>query len=81
MARPVHSWTIENARANLNELIERAISDGPQRVTRGGKGVVVVVSAADWERRHRGRGDLVDFFANSPLREEGLTIERLTDYR
>jgi prevent-host-death family protein len=74
------SWKIKDARANFSELIDRAMSEGPQLVTRNGKKAVVVVSARDWERRRRRRGDLVDFFVNSPLREEGLIIERLTDY-
>ena len=74
------TWKIKDARANFSELVDRAISDGPQIVTRNGKNAVVVVSAGEWERRNRRRGDLVDFFASSPLREEGLTIERVTDY-
>ena len=39
-----------------------------------------LVVSAEPERRDRRRGDLVDFFANSPLREEALMIERVTDY-
>jgi prevent-host-death family protein len=74
------SWKIKEARANFSELVARAMSEGPQLVTRNGKKAVVVVSAEEWERRKRRRGDLVDFFANSPLREEGVVIERLTDY-
>ena len=74
------SWKIKDARANFSELVARAMNEGPQLVTRNGKKAVVVVSAEEWERRKRRRGDLVDFFANSPLREEGVVIERLTDY-
>jgi prevent-host-death family protein len=74
------TWKIKDARANFSELVDRALSDGPQVVTRNGKTAVVVISAAEWERRNRRRGDLVEFFASSPLREEGLTIERVIDY-
>ena len=74
------TWKIKDARANFSELVDRALNDGPQVVTRNGKKAVVVISAAEWERRNRRRGDLVEFFASSPLREEGLKIERLTDY-
>jgi prevent-host-death family protein len=74
------TWKIKDARANFSELVDRALSDGPQVVTRNGKKAVVVISAAEWERRNRRRGDLVEFFASSPLREEELTIERITDY-
>jgi prevent-host-death family protein len=72
-------WNIEDARTKFSELVDRAVNEGPQLVTRNGKNAVVVISAQDWERRSRRRGDLVDFFANSPLREEGVVIEPTTD--
>ena len=71
---------IKDARANFSTLVDKAISGGPQIVTRNGKKAVVVVSIEEWVRRERRCGDLVDFFANSPLREEGIEIERQRDY-
>ena len=76
MAERVRTWQLKDARANFSTLVDKAISDGPQIVTRNGKKAVVVVSVEEWTRRERRRGDLVDFFANSPLREEGIEIER-----
>jgi len=76
MAERVRTWQLKDARANFSTLVNRAISDGPQIVTRNGKEAAVVVSMEEWTRRDRRRGDLVDFFANSPLREEGIEIER-----
>jgi prevent-host-death family protein len=80
MAVSTRTWQIKDARANFSALVDKAISDGPQIVTRNGKKTVVVVSADEWERRKRHPGDLVEFFANSPLREESLEIERSTDH-
>ena len=80
MAEPVRTWQIKDARANFSTLVDKAISDGPQIVTRNGKKAVVVMSIDEWMRRERRSGDLVDFFANSPLREEGIEIERQRDY-
>ena len=85
-ARPaVATWRVEDA-AGLGALVDRALSEGPQLVTRDGRPAAVLVSAEEWERRGRGRpddgsggGDLVDFFAASPFREEGIEIERLGD--
>ena len=71
---------IKDARANFSTLVDKAISDGPQIVTRNGKKAVVVVSIEEWVRRERRCGDLVDFFANSPLHEENVEIERQRDY-
>ena len=80
MAEPVRTWQIKDARANFSTLVDKAISDGPQIVTRNGKRAVVVVSVEEWARRERRNGDLVEFFANSPLREEGFELERQRDY-
>lgn len=80
MTEPVRTWQLKDARANFSTLVDKAISDGPQIVTRNGKKAVVVVSMEEWMRRERRCGDLVDFFANSPLREEAIDIERQRDF-
>ena len=80
MAEPVRTWQLKDARANFSALVEKAMRDGPQIVTRNGKKAVVVVSMEEWMRRERRQGGLVEFFANSPLRKEGIEIERQQDY-
>jgi prevent-host-death family protein len=80
VTEPVRTWQLKDARASFSTLVDKAMRDGPQIVTRNGKKVVVVVSIEQWMRREHRRGDLVDFFANSPLREEGIEIERHRDY-
>ena len=80
MGKPAHTWQIRDARANFSSLIDKAISEGPQTVTRNGKIVVVVVAAEQWEHRERRQIDLVEFFASSPLREEGIEVDRVRDY-
>ena len=80
MAELTRTWQIKDARANFSTLVDKAISDGPQIVTRHGKKTVVVVSVQEWERRRRPHGDLVEFFAASPLRKERFEIERVRDY-
>ncbi|MGI8840941.1 MAG: type II toxin-antitoxin system prevent-host-death family antitoxin [Caulobacteraceae bacterium] len=44
------TWTGAEAQANFEQVIEKAESEGPQRVTSGGMEAVMVVSAEDWER-------------------------------
>lgn len=75
----VPSWALKDARAHFSELVDKALTQGPQIVTRNDRKAVVVVAMEEWERRHRRQGDLVDFFARSPLREEGVVIERVLD--
>jgi prevent-host-death family protein len=60
-------WTVAQAKAKLSELIETARTHGPQTVTRNGRRAVVVVDAAEWERKTQRSGSLVDFFNDSPL--------------
>ncbi|MCC6775330.1 MAG: type II toxin-antitoxin system Phd/YefM family antitoxin [Hyphomicrobiales bacterium] len=42
------SWKLHDAKARFSELVRRAQSDGPQRVTVHGKDTVVVLSAEDY---------------------------------
>lgn len=80
MTEPARTWPIKDARARFSDLVDRALQEGPQVVTRNGRKTVVVVAAEEWERRNRRRGDLVDFFARSPLREAGVELERVADH-
>jgi len=72
----VETWTVAKAKAKLSEVIERALSDGPQTITRNGRTAVVVVAAEEWERKVKRTGNLAEFFAESPLRGSDLKIER-----
>jgi prevent-host-death family protein len=71
-----NEWTVASAKAHLSRVIEQAIHDGPQTITRNGRSAVVVVSVEEWETRTRRRGNLADFFAESPLRNSGLGMGR-----
>jgi prevent-host-death family protein len=46
----MQSWPLEEARKHIADLVNTAIAEGPQRVTRHGKGAVVVVSEDEWQR-------------------------------
>jgi prevent-host-death family protein len=73
------SWNVAEAKAKLSEVIEKAQTSGPQRITRHGKDAVVVVSAEEWKRKTKRRESLAEFLLASPLRGWGLEIERLGD--
>jgi prevent-host-death family protein len=72
-------WTVAQAKAHLSQVIEQALHDGPQTITRNGRNAVVVVSAQEWESKTKRKGNLADFFAESPLRNSGLVIKRDPD--
>ncbi|MDQ2900634.1 MAG: type II toxin-antitoxin system prevent-host-death family antitoxin [Acidobacteriota bacterium] len=73
------AWTVADAKARLSEVIQRAVSGGPQVITKNGHKMVVVVSVEEWERKTRRKGNLAEFFAASPLRESGLNVKRNKD--
>ena len=74
-----NAWTLATAKAHFSEVVENALKDGPQIITRHGRKAVVVVAAEEWERKTQRQGTLADFFAASPLRDSGLEIERPKD--
>ena len=39
-----HTWALQDAKNRFSELVEQALHDGPQMVTRRGKETVVVLS-------------------------------------
>src|ERR1700682_3889381 len=73
------SWTVAEAKAKFSEIIERAMSEGPQTITRNGRTAAVVVGAEEWQRKTKRVGNLAEFFAESPLRGSGLKIRRLKE--
>lgn len=78
-AMGTQSWTVAEAKAKFSEVIERAMSEGPQTITRKGRTAAVVVGAEEWERKTKRVGTLSEFFAASPLRGSGLKVRRQTE--
>ena len=60
-------------------MIDRALAEGPQAITRRGRETAFVVSAEEWRRKTRRKGNLAEFFMNSPLRGSGIDLERIDD--
>ncbi len=73
------SWTVAEAKAKFSEIIQRAMSEGPQTITRNGHTTAVVVGAEEWQRKTQRVGNLAEFFAASPLRASGLKIRRFKE--
>lgn len=81
MVADAKTWSLANAKAHLSEVIDQAVSEGPQTITRRGRPTAVVVSAEEWERERRRKGTLSEFFRNSPLYGSGIDLERIHDER
>ncbi len=72
------TWQLQEAKNKLSEVVEKAIQDGPQRITKWGEDAAVVVSAKDFDRMKRGKQSLAEFLRSSPLRE--LDLDRAKDF-
>ena len=71
------TWSVADAKARLSQLLDQAINDGPQAITKRGREVAIVVSVEEWHRKSSRTGSLAGFLAASPLRDSGLDIERV----
>ena len=71
-----HPWSVADAKARLSELLDQAINNGPQAITRRGREIAIVVSVEEWHKKTSRSGSLAEFLAASPLRDSGLDIER-----
>jgi prevent-host-death family protein len=75
-ARSRGKWALQDAKARFSELVRKATTEGPQRVTVHGREEVVIISVEEY-RRAKGQptGEaLVKLLHDSPLRS--LKIER-----
>jgi len=70
------SWAVAEAKAKFSEVVEQALSEGPQEITRNGKQAVTVIATKELERLRQPKQSLAEFLLNSPLRGSGLTIRR-----
>ena len=72
-----HAWQLQDAKNKLSEVIERAIKNGPQEITRRGKKAAVVLSFQEYGRLIAGTETLAEFFRQSPLSE--IKFDRAKD--
>lgn len=78
------TWQLQEAKAKFSLLVDKALSEGPQTVTRRGKEVVVVLSAEDYKRLEERRPSLLEVLMSGPEGElelpERVVQEREVDW-
>lgn len=72
-------WQLQDAKNRLSELVRKARQEGPQVITLHGRDAAVVVSAHEYRRISRPKGNLVEFVRKSPLAGAKLDIGRSGD--
>jgi len=73
------TWQLQTAKNRLSEVVDRAIHEGPQRITRRGVEAAVLVSSDDFRKLTKPKTDIVEFFRRSPLCGVSLDLERAKD--
>ena len=69
-------WNLQDAKARLSELVDRAVMGEPQIVLRRGEPAAVVLPYSEYEAERKPRESLFSFFQNSPLYGLDLDLER-----
>ena len=72
----MRTWPLQQARDRFRDLVDSALEEGPQRVTRHGKQAVVVVAESEWDRRAGSSRRFGDLLAECPLTTEDLPPRR-----
>jgi prevent-host-death family protein len=71
------TWTLQDAKARLSEVLRRSRTDGPQRVTIHGREEAVILSAHAFRRLLSGQAGqaLVDALQACPHPDFGMALE------
>jgi prevent-host-death family protein len=72
----MRQWPLQDAKAQLSEIVRLATEQGPQEITLRGDPAVVVVSIADYRRLLQPKPSFVDLIRNAPLPDVELDLGR-----
>ncbi len=73
-----HVWQLQEAKNKFSEVVEAALTHGPQVITRRGAETAIVLSYADYRELLLTKQKLSDFFRESPLAGVELDLTRDT---
>lgn len=69
-------WQLQDAKNRFSEVVDNAMQQGPQVVTKRGKEAVVVISIEAYRKMQQPQNTLVEFFQSSPLKGIDLDLSR-----
>ena len=73
-------WQLQETKNKFSEVVNEALSKGPQYVTRRGEQVVVILATREYQRLLKAKPTLSEFFRRSPLVGIDLDLERDQSY-
>jgi len=69
-------WQLQDAKKKFSEVVERALKQGPQLITRHGEKAVIVLSYKEYSKMKKSQTKLSEFFRASPLTKVDLDLKR-----
>jgi len=69
-------WQLQEAKNKFSEVVEEALSQGPQVVTRRGVEAVIILSYAEYRKLLSSQKKLSEFFRQSPLADTDIDLSR-----
>ena len=72
----ISSWQLQEAKNKLSQVVENAVHEGPQIITKRGVEIAIVISFVDYQEMIAARGKLSTFFRDSPLVGVELDLAR-----
>jgi antitoxin Phd len=72
----IRSWQLQEAKNKFSRVVENAVNDGPQIITKHGVEVAIVISYTEYQEMIASRGKLSTFFQDSPLVDVELDLAR-----
>jgi antitoxin Phd len=61
------TWQLQEAKDRFSEVLERALTEGPQLIALRGEPVAVLISNAEYARLTQSKPRFVEFMRSSPL--------------
>ncbi len=72
-------WQLQDAKSKFSQLVENAMHNTPQIVTKHGSNAVVILSFEEYKKITKPKQDLVSFFRCSPFLDTEIEITRSKD--
>ena len=69
------AWQLAEAKNRLSEVINKALNEGPQRITRRGEDAVVLMSEAEYQKVMGEKMGFSQYLCSAPSMD-GLDLER-----
>ena len=72
----IRTWQLQEAKNKFSEVVEEAVTSGPQIIMKRGVETAILLSYAEYRRLVVAQGKLSTFFRESPLVETPLDLRR-----